>query len=345
LAAWQLKRSSAALARFAGQLVRAAFVLFVTVVVFWGLFYLGFELLLHAAHKSLQSHPNPAADYAEALSRFHRIQKMEGSELNPLCRSILLTHGARTERVVVFFHGYTNCPEQFSELGRIFYELGYNVLIPLLPRHGVADRKVENLSPIKAEELRDCADTSVDIACGLGQKVYVAGLSAGGTLSAWIAQNRTEVNRTVLIAPALGFSRHEGTRLQKGIALLLPLLPDIRTDWFSVDPDAPDHVYPGFSSRALGQLLRVSVATFAGALERAPKVQDVALVTSKSDDAVSDLLAWQLIGLWRSKGLKKFAAVDFPKEMKIEHDMIDPAQKNQQIEVVYPVLISLLDAP
>jgi pimeloyl-ACP methyl ester carboxylesterase len=345
LAAWQLKRSSAALARFAGQLIRAAFVLFVTVVVFWGLFYLGFELLLHAAHKSLQSHPNPAADYAEALSRFHRIQKMEGSELNPLCRSILLTHGARTERVVVFFHGYTNCPEQFSELGRIFYELGYNVLIPLLPRHGVADRKVENLSPIKAEELRDCADTSVDIACGLGQKVYVAGLSAGGTLSAWIAQNRTEVNRTVLIAPALGFSRHEGTRLQKGIALLLPLLPDIRTDWFSVDPDAPDHVYPGFSSRALGQLLRVSVATFAGALERAPKVQDVALVTSKSDDAVSDLLAWQLIGLWRSKGLKKFAAVDFPKEMKIEHDMIDPAQKNQQIEVVYPVLISLLDAP
>ena len=31
--------------------------------------------------------------------------------------------------------------------------------------------------------------------------------------------------------------------------------------------------------------------------------------------------------------------------MKIEHDMIDPAQKNQQIEVVYPVLISLLNAP
>jgi pimeloyl-ACP methyl ester carboxylesterase len=345
LAAWHLKRSSAALGRFTGQLVRGAFALFVAVVVFWGLFYLGFELLLRAAHKSLQSHPNPAADYAEAVSRFQRIQKMEGPELNPVCRSILLTHGIRTERVVVFFHGYTNCPEQFSELGRIFYDLGYNVLIPRLPRHGIADRKVENLSPIRAEELRDCADTSVDIACGLGQKVYVAGLSAGGTLSAWIAQNRTEVKRTVLIAPALGFSRHEGTRLQKGIAMVLPLLPDIRTDWFSVDPDAPNHVYPGFSSRALGQLLRMSVATFAGAFERAPRVQDVALVTSKSDDAVSDILAWQLIGLWRSKGLKKFAAVDFPKEMKIEHDMIDPAQKNQQIEVVYPVLISLLDTP
>ena len=163
---------------------------------------------------------------------------MEGPELNPVCRSILLTHGLRTERAVVFFHGYTNCPQQFSELGKIFYDMGYNVLIPRLPRHGLADRKVENLSPLKAEELRDCADISVDIACGLGQKVYVAGLSAGGTLSAWIAQNRSEVTRAVLIAPALGFSRREGTRLQKGIALLLPLLPDIRTDWFSVDPDS-----------------------------------------------------------------------------------------------------------
>jgi esterase/lipase len=340
-----MKRSLTVVGRFAARLVRLAFVLFVALVVVWALLYLGFDLLLHAAHKSLQSHPDPAPDYAEAVTRFQRLQKMEGSEINPVCRSILLTHGLRTERAVVLFHGYTNCPEQFRELGNRFYDMGYNVLIPRLPRHGMANRKVENLSPLKAEELRDCADTSVDIGCGLGRKVYVAGLSAGGTLSAWIAQNRSDVTRAVLIAPALGFSRHEGTRLQKVIALLMPLLPDIRTDWFSVDPDSLDHTYPGFSSRALGQLLRLSVATFAGALDRAPRVQDAVLVTSKSDDAVSDYLAWQLIGLWRSKGLFKFTAVDFPRAMKIEHDMIDPAQKNQQTQIVYPVVVSLLNAP
>ena len=340
-----MKRPSSAVRSFAAKLVRFALVLFAAVFVFFGLLYLGFALLLHASHESLQSHPDPAPDYAEAVSRFEGLQKTEGPELNPVCRSILLTHGFRTERAVVFFHGYTNCPEQFRKLGQIFYDTGDNVLIPRLPRHGVADRKVENLSPIRAEELRDCADVSVDIACGLGKKVYVAGLSAGGTLSAWIAQNRPEVTRTVLIAPALGFSRREGTRLQKGLALLLPFLPDIRTDWFSVDPDSLDHTYPGFSSRALGQLLRVSVATFAGAFEKAPRVQDVSLVTSKSDEAVSDLLSWQLIGLWRSKGLFKVTAVDFPKAMKIEHDMIDPAQKNQQTEIVYPILVNLLNAP
>jgi pimeloyl-ACP methyl ester carboxylesterase len=223
--------------------------------------------------------------------------------------------------------------------------VGDNVLIPRLPRRGVEDRKVENLSPLTAEELRDCADTSLDIACGLGQKVYVVGLSAGGTLTAWVAQNRSEVARVVLIAPALGLTRREGTRLQKAMALLLPLLPDIRTDTFTVDPDAPSHTYPGFSSRALAQLLRVSVATFAGAFDQAPRVQDVALITSKSDEAVSDYVAWRLIALWRTKGLFKFTAVDFPKAMDIEPDMIDPSQKNEQTEIVYPILINLVNAP
>ena len=342
-----MKRALTAIWRFGLRLARSVLVLLIALLVVWGIIYLGFDRLLHAARVTLHSHPSPVLDYAAAFDRFQRLQRTEGPEVNPVCRSILLTHGQRTERAVIFFHGYTNCPEQFRKLGQIFYELGYNVLIPRLPRHGLADRKVENLSQLTAEELRDCADSSVDIACGLGHKVYVAGLSAGGTLAAWIAQNRSEVTRVVLIAPALGFTRHDGTRFQKALAVLLPFLPDIRRYWPDFDPDslALGHTYPGFSSWALGQLLRVSVATFARALNQAPRVQDVVLVTSRSDQAVSDYLVWQLIGLWRNRELFKFASVDFPKTMKIEHDMIDPTNKNQQTEIVYPVLIRLLDAP
>ena len=340
-----MKNPSTPPRRFVPARVRPALILGLVLVALWALFYGSFNVAMRAAHASLSSHPAPAADYAEAIARFQQMQRREGPELNPVARSVLLTHGQRTERAVVFFHGFTNCPQQFRRLGEIVYGLGYNVLIPRLPRHGVADRKVENLSPLKAEELRDCADASVDIACGLGEKVYVAGLSAGGTLTAWIVQNRTEVARAVLIAPALGFSRHEGTRLQKALALFLPLLPDIRTDWFSTDPDCPAHCYPGFSSKALGQLLRVSLAIYADALQRPPRVQDVILVTSQSDESINDLIAWQLIGLWRSHGLYELTSVDFPKRMKVGHDMIDPAQRDQKTQTVYPVLVHALDTP
>jgi pimeloyl-ACP methyl ester carboxylesterase len=212
-----MKNPSPPLQRFARALVRTAVILMLVLGALGALFYVSFHAVLQAAHASLASHPNPAADYAQA------------------------------------------------------------------------------------------------IACGLGQKVYVAGLSAGGTLSAWVVQNRAEVARAVLIAPALGFVRHEGTRLQKAFALFLPMLPDIRTDWFSVDPECPPYQYPGFSSRALGQLLRVSLAIYAGALEGPPRVQDVTLVTSQSDQTVNDLIAWQLLGLWRAKGLRELSCVDFPR--------------------------------
>jgi alpha-beta hydrolase superfamily lysophospholipase len=325
------------------RLVRLGLALLLAFFVISHLGCAAFNPSLGAARQSLKSRPNPARDYGEALRRFRKIQGTEGPQLNPVCLSILLVHGKRTKRAVVFFHGLTNCPEQFRELGRTFYELGYNVLIPRLPRHGLADRKVENLTPLKAEELRDCADASVDIACGLGEKVYVGGLSAGGTMAAWVAQNRPEVARVLLIAPVLGLTLRENLRSQWVMALLFPLLPDIRTDWYYTS--APTHTYKGFSSRSLGQLLRLSKATFAGAFRQAPKVQDVALVTSQSDDAVSDFVTWQLVGLWRKQGLARFASVDFPKAMHIEHDMIDPSQKNQQIDIVYPVLVKLLNAP
>jgi carboxylesterase len=107
----------------------------------------------------------------------------------------------------------TNCPRQFLELGDAIHTTGANVLILRVPRHGIADESgraiggVGNVGGLTAAELSAYADDAVDIASGLGRDVRVLGLSMGGVIATWIAQNRPDAERVVAVAPALTLPR------------------------------------------------------------------------------------------------------------------------------------------
>ncbi len=61
------------------------------------------------------------------------------------------------------------------------------MLIPPLPRHGMAERQDTAHSHLPLQELAAYADRVVDIAQGLGERVTMMGLSCGGVTSAWAA--------------------------------------------------------------------------------------------------------------------------------------------------------------
>jgi pimeloyl-ACP methyl ester carboxylesterase len=150
------------------------------------------------------SHPiAPPLDYGDATARVARRQASDDSVVAQGGRSILMTHERRTLRVYVLLHGFTNSPSQFQEVGeRLFAITGDNVYIPRLPRHAEREAPVRALSRVRADELTMFADSVVDVARGLGDSVVVVGMSAGGSIAAWITQWHAEVQRTVLIAPA-----------------------------------------------------------------------------------------------------------------------------------------------
>ena len=176
---------------------------------------LGVALLLAAAigylwlrpvhSERLSANAHPLADYAEALQRFQQRDNPEREPLAETGKSLVFSHGRKTERVIVLLHGYTNCPKQFENLGQRFYALGYNVLIPRLPHHGLQNRMTEAQSRLTAEELAAAADDVVDVAHGLGNHVSVMGLSMGGVLTGWLAQHRADIDMAVLISPAFGY--------------------------------------------------------------------------------------------------------------------------------------------
>src|SRR5918999_5312062 len=166
---------------------------------------LSFPLLVGCARTQAErptSYPiPPAPTYDDAAARVARRQAADDSVVAQGGRSILLTRGQRTPRAYVLLHGFTNSPSQFLGVGERLFATGDNVYIPRLPHHAERDAAVRKLSRVNADEFTMFADSIVDVARGLGDSVVVMGMSAGGAISAWIAQWRGDVHPAVLLAP------------------------------------------------------------------------------------------------------------------------------------------------
>jgi len=291
----------------------------------------------------LTPHPNPVQNYDEAEQRIRALQAQEADQLNPLCRTQFLSYGKKVERVIVFIHGYTTCPQQYAELGKLCYQHGYNVLIAPLPKHGLADRMTEVQAELTAEQLAAYGDNVVDIAQGLGDHVTVTGLSAGGVVTGWAAQNREDIDLAVIISPGFGFAK-VAPALTLPAVNLYSLLPNSFEWW---DPALkeniePPYAYPRYSTRTLAQILRLSLGVQAQARQRGPGAQTIWVVTNANDSVVSYPLIQRVVSLWERWEAGRVRTYHFPPELGLGHDLIDPNQPDQRTDVVYPKLLEII---
>ncbi len=287
---------------------------------------------------------DPAIDYESAMARFAQLQALEEAKenLNPVCCSKLLTHGYKTKRVIILMHGMTNCPQQFVELAPIFYEQGYNVLIPRMPHNGLADTDTDDLRYLKAAELRDSSNAIVDIARGLGDHITFLGLSVGGLMAAWVAQYRDDVNKAVIIAPSFTIGPRLGVGVSRVIMRLFLILPNIMTQRLKPFKDGPDHNYLGFATRGLGEMMRFGFSIYDTSKDTSAAAQSVLVITNAADAAVNNKIPLQVAKNWQTNGLKQLNKYEFDAKYKLIHDLIDPGQKQQNVAVSYPILLDLL---
>ena len=291
---------------------------------------------------ALTSHPHPAQSYEEAVQRIDVLKANRLSEMNPDCVTQFMTHGNKVAHAIILVHGYTSCPAQFQELGQRFYDLGYNVLIAPLPHHGLADRMTDEQAQLTAKELAGYADEVVDIAQGLGDHISMLGISAGGVTTAWAAQNRSDIDLAVIISPAFGFKQIP-TPLTVVLMNAYLLLPNSFVWW---DPalqtnSKPFHAYPRYAKRALAQTLELGFAVQAQARQTAPAASKIIVVTNANDTSVNNELTSKVVAYWQADGTQ-IRTYEFPLSLGLGHDLIDPEQPDQQIEVVYPELIDLV---
>ena len=288
-------------------------------------------------------HSRPKTDISreQAVSTIERMQTGETRTINPLCKTRLLEQPKPTGKVLVIFHGFTNCPQQFEQIGQQFYELGYTVIIPRMPYHGEANRNGWALVAAQPEEYIAFADSMVNTAHGFGDKVDVLGLSAGGLLAAWVAQERNDVNRVMVIAP--NFHHPDMTTTwAKPTTYLAGHLPLFIwwDDQAKAELAGPDYAYPGFPLTAMGAFFTISHAI----LDEPPDERNdntIIIVNNDEDKAINREMMQQYIDLTKSQA-KKTVLYDFPQGVVKAHDIIDPNQVDENVEAVYPKLIDLM---
>jgi len=295
-----------------------------------------------------------AVDPASALALADSICDCDTDSIRDDCRTRVLfpnraasadTASTATARpVLVLLHGFTNCPKQFDRMAHEFVGRGYVVVVPLLPRHGAADRMTTELSRLTAEELTRAGTRAVDVASALGRPVTVVGLSSSAVLAAWLAEHRDDVDAAVLIAPALG-PKNAPPAVVRPLAGALLAIPNFYVWWDSKKREnlpGPRQCYPRFASRALAEVYRLGAAVLDEASRKKPHAR-IVIVTTEEDEGVSNELASELSRRWHDRG----AAVRdfrFRAGSGVHHDMIDPDQPYQRVEQVYPVLASLIAA-
>ncbi len=293
------------------------------------------------------SQPTSLKSFKKAVETIKTMQSREinTQDFNPQLKTIFLSHGKKTKRAVLWLHGYTSAALQFMHLAELCFKKGYNVLVPCMPHHGLKDRLTSEIGKITAREQKQFVEKMVDIMHGLGHEIVVGGLSMGGTMTAWIAQQRPDVDTTIIIAAAFGF-KVIPTSLTRIATLALSALPNMRQWWDKEIKDTvqdPWYGYPHRYTRSLVQLLDLGHQVLKLAKHTPPAVKKVWVVINDNDEAVDNKMLQKLADTWNHSGAKNASIYHFPKKFGLDHDCISIEHSKDNPRFVYPVLMKMVE--
>jgi carboxylesterase len=97
-------------------------------------------------------------------------------------------------------HGFTGNPGSMRGLAQAFAAAGFAVELPLLPGHGTS---VDDMIATSWDDWSSAAEAAFADLAGRVDKVVVAGLSMGGTITAWLASRHPEIAGIVCVNPAI----------------------------------------------------------------------------------------------------------------------------------------------
>jgi pimeloyl-ACP methyl ester carboxylesterase len=193
-----------------------------------------------------------------------------------------------------------------------------------------------------AEELTTYCDSLLDISSMLGKKSILVGVSAGAVIAAWAAHMRSEIASVVLITPAffyqdLPLSNHFMA------ANMLAAVPNVYK-WFDPvlkEEGTSQHIYPRYATHARAQFLRLSLFVIKQNKKYQPLTKEYIIITNANEKTVDNTVTLQFISQLKKHGVR-VKTYEFSKRLQLGSDIIDPTRTDEQIDIVYPVIVEMV---
>jgi carboxylesterase len=238
----------------------------------------------------------------------------DGQEIIPGCEPWSAPGGPHGALVL---HGFTGNPQSLRGLAEALHAAGYAVELPLLPGHGTT---VDDLLDTGWADWSAAAESAYRALAATVDKVVVAGLSMGGSLTLWLATRHPEIAGIVCVNPAV----EVGAEMVDGIRQMLDggvdRIPAIGGD--VADPAAREKAY---DATPLRPLLSLADAAAEMVDDLAKVACPVLLMTSPQDHVVdphnSDIAAERVSGPVERVTLERsyhVATLDYDKDLIFE---------------------------
>ncbi len=151
------------------------------------------------------------------------------------------------KRGVLLTHGLSDSPYFMRHLATFFQENGFRVMATLLPGHGT---QPGDLLDVHWQEWAKAVAYGTDRLAAEVDEIYLAGYSAGGTLSVYQSLHDDRVRGLFLFSPALKISpKAAWANLHKPYSWLIQT-----AKWVSIQPDRDIYKYESFPKNAAAQM-------------------------------------------------------------------------------------------
>ena len=178
----------------------------------------------------------------------------------------------------VLCHGMTGMPGSLYGWGRSLADAGLTVRIPRLPGHGTSWKDANRTT---WQDWYGELERSFDDVRSRCERVFVMGLSMGGTLTLRLAEQRgTDVSGVVVVNPSL-FTTRKDAKLLPFVRLFVPSFPPVGND--IKKPGVTEPAYDRLPVKAAYQLALLWKLTNA---DLAKVTQPLLVLTSRDDHVV-----------------------------------------------------------